>query len=166
MHATVLRRVSSVSSAISRLLPQKVPPSISRSNDLTLFQLLARAPTDLKGTVVHQQRWSQKGRTNWFWKITDARFKGEGKHGKVWGIFYLNGWSTSFLDATFQLSMKSGRKISEKPELIQHALKYTWAEGRSGSIATSRKPTRTSKTKGKLESAPESKVNPNIKAGT
>jgi len=93
MPTTVLRRVSSVSSAISKLLPQKVAPSIGRSNDLTLFQLLGRAPTNLKGTVVHQQRWSQKGRMYWFWKITDARFKDEGKHGKVWGNFYLGGWS-------------------------------------------------------------------------
>jgi len=62
--------------------------------------------------------------------------------------------------------MKSGRKISKKPELIQHALKYTWAEGRSRSVATSRTPTRASKTKGKPDPVPESKVNANTKAGT
>lgn len=149
MHATVLRRVSNVASAVSKLLPQKLPPILSRYKDPTLLQLLSQTPRNLKGTVVHQKRWSRTGKVDWFWKVTAARFKCDGKHGKVWGTFYLN-----------------GRKISQKPELIRHALKYSWAEGRSKSIATSRPPARTSKPKGKTDSVPESKVETNSRAGT
>jgi len=107
-----------VSSAISKLLPQKLSPSISWSNDLTLFQLLTRDRYSGSPTVL-----ASKKKSNWSWKIIGACFKGEGKYGKVWGIFYLDNGSI-FLDVTPQLSIKSN----------QHVLKYSWVEDAQGPL--------------------------------
>ncbi|KAJ3565804.1 hypothetical protein NP233_g7407 [Leucocoprinus birnbaumii] len=114
MHPTLSRQTAALANSISNLLPKKLPPTLSAPENANLYELLSRAPGDVKGKEVHQLRWTYSGKSNSYWKITDARFKCGGKHGKAWGILYM-----------------SGKQINEEPKVIRTGLKYTWGEGRS-----------------------------------
>ncbi|TFK56129.1 hypothetical protein OE88DRAFT_1731749 [Heliocybe sulcata] len=100
-----------VAQALQNLIGK--PPSVlSSTRPGNLYQVLSRSPDNGIGKKVHQQRWSQKGIEGSYWEITKTQFKGEGSHGKAWGVLY---WR--------------GRRVSEQPTRVTGALKYSWKEG-------------------------------------
>lgn len=85
---------TSLTSAIRKLLPQKLPPSLL-TGQANLYQVLSRYPQDGVGRKVYQTRWTAKGIEGCYWEVTRTRLKLEGNHGKAWGyltwrgMFYL-----------------------------------------------------------------------------
>ncbi|KAF9452169.1 hypothetical protein P691DRAFT_722475 [Macrolepiota fuliginosa MF-IS2] len=122
MHVTLIRPSQEVAKSLLKLLPKDLPPALRPKNSGNLYEVLSRTP-NVEGLEVHQTRWSDKRVSNSYWKITDARFKCEGKHGKAWGILY---WR--------------GKKMSPQPELIRGGLKYVWKEGRSSAVLAAPQP--------------------------
>ncbi|GBE79358.1 hypothetical protein BKA93DRAFT_744805 [Sparassis latifolia] len=104
---------SSVGSALRKLLPAKLPPSLS-SQPGNLYEVLSRYPQDGVGQRVYQTRWSAKGIEGCYWEVTRTKLKLEGTHGKAWGVLV---WR--------------GQRVSERDEQIRGGLKYRWAEGMS-----------------------------------
>jgi small subunit ribosomal protein S34 len=90
MHPTLLRQVQSVSRSLRNLLPTELPPTLSPPQRTNLYEVLSRLPRDSKGVIVHQTRWALTSKDA-YWRITQANFKCEGKHGKAWGTLYRNG---------------------------------------------------------------------------
>lgn len=128
MFSTSLRQSSTLAQAVKKLLPQRLPPSLSNSPG-NLYEILSRTPTGGVGREIHQIRWSQKQINNCWWRVTRTKFKCEGKHGKAWGHLYWKG-STSTL-ARNATQRTPGKLINPKETQIRGSLKYTWAEGRS-----------------------------------
>ncbi|TFK92953.1 hypothetical protein K466DRAFT_538816 [Polyporus arcularius HHB13444] len=104
---------AAVQSALRKLLPSQLPPSLSPLPG-NLFEVLSRFPQDGVGQKVHQTRWGTKGIEGSYWEITRTRLKCEGKHGKAWGVLV---WK--------------GKRVSERDEKIPGSLKYRWAVGES-----------------------------------
>ncbi|KAJ3484998.1 hypothetical protein NLI96_g5257 [Meripilus lineatus] len=102
-----------VAAAIKKLLPSKLPPSLS-SQPANLYQVLSRYPRDGVGQRIHQTRWGVKGIEGCYWKVSRTKLKLEGTHGKAWGRLY---WR--------------GKCVSEQDEKIPGGLKYKWIEGES-----------------------------------
>ncbi|KDQ64904.1 hypothetical protein JAAARDRAFT_188179 [Jaapia argillacea MUCL 33604] len=102
-----------IARALQQLLPKPLPRVLSNKPS-TLYDVLSRAPLNPAGKRVHQIRWGEKGIEDSYWEVTKANFKGDGGHGRAWGILY---WK--------------GQRISERPERIRGALKYYWQFGRS-----------------------------------
>ncbi|EMD40445.1 hypothetical protein CERSUDRAFT_80116 [Gelatoporia subvermispora B] len=107
---------SAVASALRKLLPRQLPPSLS-SRPGNLYEVLARYPNDGIGRRVYQTRWGAKGIEGCYWEVTRTKLKLEGKHGKAWGV----------------LTWK-GKRVSEAEERIPGSLKYNWAEGESQTV--------------------------------
>ncbi|KAJ7688437.1 hypothetical protein B0H17DRAFT_1012681 [Mycena rosella] len=105
--------MSNIGRSLQRLLPIALPPAL-KNHPANLYQVLSRTPNAV-GKEVHQIRWSEKHISDSFWRVTRARFKCNGTHGKAWGQLYWKG----------QL-VTTGRD-----EPIRGALKYKWAEGPS-----------------------------------
>ncbi|KZT72708.1 hypothetical protein DAEQUDRAFT_722871 [Daedalea quercina L-15889] len=105
--------MSGVAVAIRRLLPKKLPPSLSRSPG-NLYEVLSRYPQDGVGQRVHQTRWTAKGLSDCYWEVTRTKLKLEATHGKAWGVLT---WR--------------GKRVSERDEKIPGGLKYRWASGAS-----------------------------------
>ncbi|KAI0771983.1 hypothetical protein BD413DRAFT_547459 [Trametes elegans] len=104
---------SPIHTALRKLLPSKVPPSLSSAPG-TLYQVLSRYPQDGVGLKVHQTRWGAKGAQGSYWEVTRTKLKCEGEHGKAWGILV---WK--------------GKRVSENDERIPGGLKYRWSVGES-----------------------------------
>lgn len=81
---------TNVASAIQKLLPSKLPASLS-SRPANLYQVLSRYPKDGIGQKVHQTRWDMKNIEGSYWEVTRTKLKLEGKHGKAWGKLYWKG---------------------------------------------------------------------------
>jgi small subunit ribosomal protein S34 len=81
---------NALAAAIKPLLPKQLPPSLS-TNPANLYQLISRSPDGGVGKAVHQIRWSDKNFNGCYWIITRSKFKGDGKHGKAWGMLYWRG---------------------------------------------------------------------------
>jgi small subunit ribosomal protein S34 len=79
-----------VARAIERLLPQNLPPTISKQRG-NLYEILSRTASGGTGREVYQSRWSSKGIPECYWKVTRADFKLEGTRGKAWGKLYWKG---------------------------------------------------------------------------
>ncbi|KXN87945.1 hypothetical protein AN958_07955 [Leucoagaricus sp. SymC.cos] len=90
MHTTFIRRTGNVADSVLKLLPNKLPSALSPPKNGNLYQTLSRTPNS-KDFEVHQKRWSESGVADSYWRITNARFKDEGRHGKAWGILYWKG---------------------------------------------------------------------------
>ncbi|KAJ7283501.1 hypothetical protein C8J57DRAFT_1171196 [Mycena rebaudengoi] len=104
---------NNIARTLQRLLPQALPPTL-KQHPANLYQVLSRTPSAI-GREVHQIRWSGKHISDSYWRVTRARFKCNGTHGKAWGQLY---WK--------------GKLVTKGPdELIRGALKYKWIEGRS-----------------------------------
>lgn len=123
---------SSVTSALQKLLPSSLPPSLS-SRPGSLYQVLSRYSKDGVGQRVHQVRWGMKEMEECYWEVSRTRLKLGGTHGKAWGKLVWRG-------ASFQsqcsngltcrwYSCDAGKCISEREEEIRGGLKYSWAQG-------------------------------------
>ncbi|ETW84260.1 hypothetical protein HETIRDRAFT_170757 [Heterobasidion irregulare TC 32-1] len=108
-----MSQTAAISKALQRLLPSKLPSSLS-SRPGNLFQVLSRYPNDGVGQKVHQTRWGPKGIAGSYWQVTRASLKQEGSHGKAWGKLI---WR--------------GKAVSKREERIRGALKYSWMQGTS-----------------------------------
>ncbi|KAJ7067985.1 hypothetical protein C8F01DRAFT_1016949 [Mycena amicta] len=102
--------------ALQRLLPSRALPPVLKSHPANLYQVLSRSP-NVVGRDVHQIRWSGKNISDSYWRVTRARFKCNGTHGKVWG----------------QLYWKGKLVTTGRDERIRGALKYKWSDGSSTS---------------------------------
>lgn len=76
--------------ALQRLLPAKLPPSLSTKPG-NLYQVLSRYPENGAGKAVHQTRWGRKAIEGSYWKVTRCQTKLQGTHGKAWGHLYWKG---------------------------------------------------------------------------
>lgn len=125
-----------LASALKKLLPQKLPPSLYDGPG-TLYEILSRTPAGGIGREVHQVRWSHKQIANCWWKVTRTQFKCEGKHGKAWGHLYWRGkcWLSS--QTNIYITPCLGKQVSNREERIRGSLKYTWSEGRSEALSVS-----------------------------
>lgn len=126
---------SSVASALKKLLPSKLPPSLS-SRPGNLYQVLSRYPKDGVGQRVHQTRWGMKSIEGCYWEVTRSKLKLEGAHGKAWGHLVWRGMNlkialTSFPVNECLLDCHSGKRVSAKEEQIPGGLKYSWVVGES-----------------------------------
>ena len=123
----------SAESAIQKLLPRKLPPSLS-GNPGNLYDVISRAPGGGVGRKVHQLRWNDKQIGNSYWLVTRSKFKCEGRHGKAWGLLYWKGKSRRSIGllagADFSTN-PSDKLVSPREERIRGALKYKWNEGPS-----------------------------------
>lgn len=128
-----------VAAAIKKLLPSKLPPSLS-SQPANLYQVLSRYPRDGVGQRIHQTRWGVKGIEGCYWKVSRTKLKLEGTHGKAWGRLYWRGMHPSLAvhPYSFFLSFDAdliwlhvGKCVSEQDEKIPGGLKYKWIEGES-----------------------------------
>ncbi len=90
MYATVIRHSQELAKSLSKLLPKDLPPALKPKTAGSLYEILSRTP-NVEGMEVYQRRWSDKQVANSYWKVTRARFKCEGTHGKAWGILYWRG---------------------------------------------------------------------------
>ena len=86
---------TSVASALQKLLPSSLPPSLS-SRPGNLYQVLSRYSKDGVGQRVHQVRWGSKGIEDCYWEVTRTRLKLGGKHGKAWGKLIWKGALTFY----------------------------------------------------------------------
>ncbi|KAI0796515.1 hypothetical protein C8Q75DRAFT_710148 [Abortiporus biennis] len=102
---------NAVTSALQKLLPSKLPPSLS-SRPGNLYQVLSRYTQDGVGQRMHQTRWGMKGIEGCYWEVTRTKLKLEGQHGKAWGKLV---WK--------------GKPVSKREELIPGGLKYGWQQG-------------------------------------
>ena len=82
-----------VASALKKLLPSNLPPSLS-SRPGNLYQVLSRYPRDGVGQRVYQTRWGMKGIEDCYWEVTRTKLKLEGTHGKAWGRLIWRGASS------------------------------------------------------------------------
>ncbi|KAH8106317.1 hypothetical protein BXZ70DRAFT_904312 [Cristinia sonorae] len=105
--------MASITSALQKLLPATLPPSLS-SRPGTLYQVLSRYSKDGVGQRVHQVRWGMKGIEDCYWEVTRTKMKLGGTHGKAWGKLV---WK--------------GKVVSKHDEEIRGGLKYTWSLGAS-----------------------------------
>ncbi|KAJ7499219.1 hypothetical protein FB451DRAFT_1118184 [Mycena latifolia] len=105
--------MSNIHRSLQRLLPKALPPAL-KQHPANLYRILSRTPNPV-GKEVYQLRWSDKHISDSFWRVTRARFKCNGDHGKTWG----------------QLYWKGKLVTTGRDEPIRGALKYKWAEGRS-----------------------------------
>ncbi len=133
VHASpILTMAAAVQSALRKLLPSQLPPSLSPLPG-NLFEVLSRFPQDGVGQKVHQTRWGTKGVEGSYWEITRTRLKCEGKHGKAWGVLVWKGEFTAV--DTYALPSLThvcvGKRVSERDEKIPGSLKYRWAVGES-----------------------------------
>ncbi|KAJ7095098.1 hypothetical protein B0H15DRAFT_880870 [Mycena belliarum] len=109
--------MSSIERSLQRLLPKTLPPAL-KQHPSNVYRVLSRTPNPV-GKEVHQIRWSDKHIPDSFWRVTRARFKCNGDHGKAWGQLY---WK--------------GKLVTPgRDERIRGSLKYKWAEGRSSPAA-------------------------------
>lgn len=90
MHATIARHSQDVAKSLLKLLPRDLPPALKPKAGGNLYEILSRTP-NVEGMEVSQKRWTDKQVSDSYWKVTRARFKCEGKHGKAWGILYWRG---------------------------------------------------------------------------
>ncbi|KAL1946595.1 hypothetical protein VTO73DRAFT_14699 [Trametes versicolor] len=104
---------STVQTALRKLLPSKLPPSLS-PHPGSLYEVLSRYPQDGVGQRVYQTRWGAKGIEGSYWEVTRTKLKAEGQHGKAWGVLV---WK--------------GKRVGEGDEQIRGGLKYRWAVGAS-----------------------------------
>ncbi|KAI0723037.1 hypothetical protein C8Q76DRAFT_721348 [Earliella scabrosa] len=104
---------TSLQSALRKLLPSQLPPSLSPLPG-NLYEVLARFPRDGVGQRVYQTRWGAKGIEGSYWEVTRTSLKCEGQHGKAWGVLV---WK--------------GKRTSEQDQKIPGGLKYRWAVGES-----------------------------------
>ena len=124
-----------VAKAIQRLLPSKLPPTLSNSPS-SLYQVLSRFPQDGVGQKVFQTRWGTKGFPDCYWEVTRTRLKLEGKHGKAWGHLVWRGTCLYPLRVREAWSLRrfvSGKRVGERETMIRGGLKYVWATGTSSS---------------------------------
>ena len=136
-----MSQTAAISKALQRLLPSKLPSSLS-SRPGNLFQVLSRYPNDGVGQKVHQTRWGPKGIAGSYWQVTRASLKQEGSHGKAWGKLIWRGESQPlghlFVCSHLPLSplltqiiVAIGKAVSKREERIRGALKYSWMQGTS-----------------------------------
>lgn len=90
MYPTLVRHSQDIAKSLLKLLPKQLPPTLKPKSGGNLYEILSRTP-NVEGMEVHQKRWSEKKISNSYWRITRARFKCEGKHGKAWGVLYWRG---------------------------------------------------------------------------
>ena len=83
---------SSVQTALRKLLPAQLPPSLS-SLPGNLYEVLSKFPQDGVGQKVYQTRWGAKGIEGSYWEVTRTKLKGEGVHGRAWGVLVWKGTS-------------------------------------------------------------------------
>lgn len=81
---------STVQTALRKLLPSKLPPSLS-PHPGSLYEVLSRYPQDGVGQRVYQTRWGAKGIEGSYWEVTRTKLKAEGQHGKAWGVLVWKG---------------------------------------------------------------------------
>ena len=106
---------TSVASALQKLLPSSLPPSLS-SRPGNLYQVLSRYSKDGVGQRVHQVRWGSKGIEDCYWEVTRTRLKLGGKHGKAWGKLV---WKGALTSSTAGLKTKTDSSLFRKRS--QHA---------------------------------------------
>lgn len=143
MYATLIRHSQDVTKSLLKLLPKDLPPALKPKPGGSLYEILSRTP-NVEGMEVHQRRWSEKQVPNSYWKVTHARFKCEGKHGKAWGILYWRGMLSGDFRSPVRWELtrcgRTGKRISRNPEVIRGGLKYSWREGRSQAIQPAPRP--------------------------
>jgi hypothetical protein len=76
--------------ALQGLLGNNVP-RVLKDGKLNLYETLSRLPRSGEGALVHQARWTKKGISDCYWKITRSQTKNEGSSGKAWGILFWRG---------------------------------------------------------------------------
>lgn len=124
---------TSLQSALRKLLPSQLPPSLSPLPG-NLYEVLARFPRDGVGQRVYQTRWGAKGIEGSYWEVTRTSLKCEGQHGKAWGVLVWKGEHKSrcvhagLLDTCNHCT---GKRTSEQDQKIPGGLKYRWAVGES-----------------------------------
>ena len=123
---------SAVQTALRKLLPSQLPPSLSPLPG-NLYEVLSRFPQDGVGQKVYQTRWGSKGIAGSYWEITRTRLKCEGKHGKAWGVLVWKGESIAdHMPIRLSLTHRNeGTRVSERDEMIPGGLKYRWTVGES-----------------------------------
>ncbi|KAK1231719.1 hypothetical protein PQX77_005151 [Marasmius sp. AFHP31] len=114
IRSTATASTPNITQSLQKLLPQKLPPSLTPSGTGSLYEILSKTPTGGVGKHVYQTRWSKKQIPDSYWVVTRTKFKCEGKHGKAWGKLV---WR--------------GKEVSTREERIRGSLKYKWAEGQS-----------------------------------
>ena len=99
MFPTLARCQIDIARSIQKALPRTDLPPALRQGPGNLYQVLSRY-ADVKGKIVTQTRWSNKGISGSYWRVERARFKCEGNHGKAWGIKYWKGacWCAACID--------------------------------------------------------------------
>ncbi|KAJ6599365.1 hypothetical protein DFH09DRAFT_1130862 [Mycena vulgaris] len=123
--------MSSITRSLQRLLPQQALPPALKHHPANLYQVLSRTPNPV-GKEVHQLRWGDKHIEDSFWRVTRARFKLNGSHGKAWGQLYWKGQSPLSNQISTPTRNPKGKLVTTgRDEPIRGALKYKWTEGRS-----------------------------------